>query len=195
MEEYATVTDVVKSHHLYSPPDKSMPTSSSHHSNVADTEGYGTVQNAATSPQKVRKEGSFKTKPTVPITSEYALVNHSTNNQTSAHVGPIAHSTRHSITGPIAVPSEYAQVPDSIKMKPPLQRTQSIPTPSSVSDGTFLPAPPPLPPRGSELSPESPDVIDAGYASLPHNSKSGKITKVRPSKRGSSRGETTLGTL
>ena len=136
--EYATVTDVVKSPQLHTPSDKSIPPSS-HHSNVTDTEGYGTIQNAAKSPQKIRNEGSFKRKPATPTSTEYAVINNNTKGQT----GPIA-----------AVPSEYAQVPDSIEMKPPLQRRQSISTPSSISDCTPLSSPPPLPPPRIELSPE-----------------------------------------
>ena len=133
---------------------------------VVDIEGYGVVQNAAKSPQKIRSMGSQRHRVTsdVPEPVHYAEVNGCCAQTKSKP--PLSRSQsnpqHHTVVTPTtSLPPEYAKVPDTIRTIPPVQRSHSIPTASSIE------ADPPIPPQGYVQSPENLEVTDAGYASLP----------------------------
>ena len=180
MEEYATVSDAKENRNLPSSP---LSVQSSTPQNVVDMEGYGVVQNAAKSPQKVSSLGSQRHRVTsdVPEPMHYAEVNDCCAQTkpplSRSHSNPQHHTV---VTPTTSLPPEYAEVPDTIRTRPPVQRPCSIPTASCIEEG------PPIPPRGYIQSPENSEVIDAGYASLPHQNAPSRVTKVRSSKHGRS---------
>ena len=146
---------------------------------VVEMEEFGVVQNAAKSPQKVRSLGSQRHRVTsyVPETDHYAEVSNycaQTKPPLSRSQSNPQHHTVATLT--TSVPPEYAKVPDTIRTRPPVQRPCSIPTASSIEG-------PPIPPRGYTQSSENSEVIDAGYASLPHQNTPSKTTKVCLSKQ------------
>ena len=179
MEEYATVSDAKEKRHLPSSP---LSVQSSTPQNVVDMEGYGIVQNAAKTPQKDCSLGSQRHRVTsdVPKTMHYAEVSDycAQNTPLSRSQSNPQHQTVVTPTTPL--PPEYAEVPDTIRTRPPVQRSYSIPTASSIEEG------PPIPPRGCIQSPETSEMIDAGYASLLHQNAPSRVTKVRSSKQGGS---------
>ena len=149
---------------------------------VVDIEGYGVVQNVAKSPQKIRSMGSQRHRVTsdVPEPMHYAEVNGCCTQTKPPLSRSQSNPQHHTVVTPTTLPPEYAEVPDTIRTRPPVQRCCSIPTAPSIEEG------PPIPPRGYIQSPENSEVIDAGYASLPHQNTPSRVTKVRSSKKGGS---------
>ena len=142
-------------------------------------EGYGVVQNVAKTPQKVRNTGSRRHRVTsdVPEPMHYAEVNGCCAQTKSPLSRSLSNPQHHAVVTPTTpLPPEYAEVPDTIRTRPPVQRSCSIPTASSIDEG------PPIPPRGYIQSPENSEVMDAGYGSLPHQNTPSRVTKVRSSK-------------